>query len=202
MLQHVYNCVLEWRIILPLTLILPTTLPSFPSSTKDKDQPWVCPNPVVEECRRDFKFGQKDSHNKKIHQRKVVVTAGNGIKVTFVRRADLTFYCEPCKMALIGGANSVHQHADNCEFLRCVQGRGERGRSKRRERGRKGRMKLLYLRENIFVPAVEGKTGGMEGGEDGGRGKWEKFLAIKSSPLAGSEEGVRRAGGAAERARN
>ena len=41
MLQHVYNCVLKWQIILPLTLILPTTLPSFPSSTKDKDQPWV-----------------------------------------------------------------------------------------------------------------------------------------------------------------
>ena len=28
MWQHVYNCVLEWRIILPITLILSTTLPS------------------------------------------------------------------------------------------------------------------------------------------------------------------------------
>ena len=138
MLQHVYNCVLEWRIILPLTLILPTTLPSLPSSTKDKDQPWVCPNPVNAECRRDFKLAQKVSHNKKIHQLKVVVTAGDGTKVTFMRRADLTFYCEPCKVALIGGATSVHQHADICKFLRCVQGRGEGGRDKRRERGRKG----------------------------------------------------------------
>ena len=129
---------LEWRIILPLTLILTTTLPSLPSSTKDKDQPWVCPNPVNAECRRDFKLAQKVSHNKKIHQLKVVVTAGDGTKVTFMRRADLTFYCEPCKVALIGGATSVHQHADICKFLRCVQGRGEGGRDKRRERGRKG----------------------------------------------------------------
>jgi hypothetical protein len=65
-------------------------------------------------------------------------------------------------------------------------------------------MKLLYLLENIFVPAVKGKTGGMEGGEDGGRGKWEKFLAIKSSPLAGSDGGSeqgRRGCGAGEKLR-
>lgn len=132
----------EWLIVLSSSLqhsSSPDPSPLLPSSTKAKDQPWVCPNPVVEECRRDFKLSQKVSHNKKIHQPKVEVTAGNGTKVTFVRRADLTFYCEPCDLVLIGGATSVHQHKDNCEFLRCVQGRGEReGRIKGGREGEGG----------------------------------------------------------------
>lgn len=65
-------------------------------------------------------------------------------------------------------------------------------------------MKLLDLFENIFAPAVEGKTGGMEGESDGGREEWGKLLAIKSWPLAGSEGGSgegRRGGGAGEKLR-
>ena len=52
----------------------------------------------------------------------MVGTADDGTKVTFVRCIDRAFYCEPCKMVLIGEATSVHQHARKRKLLRCVQG--------------------------------------------------------------------------------
>ena len=128
---------------------------------------------------RKFTLAQKVSHNKKIHQPKVVVTAGDGTKVTFVRRADLTFYCEPCKVELIGGATSVHQHADNCKFLRCVQGRGEGGREGGRkarrdegtEGGTEGRRKEDEPSACLLASAVESDVGREQG--EGARGKKE-----------------------------